>query len=161
MARKADEKAERFRAGSRLALAIATHDCNELGLVPCGHAQMLELRIVATYALSLEQGIKALAFFEAGGLLRGGDLKTLLRRLSPELQSRIVADTRDPKKRFETNLDVLRKLAKEWRDSPDYEGHLVEADLGFLQRFASAVQKALPTPREPPRRRLRAGTRTG
>lgn len=88
-------------------------------------------------------------------------MKTLLRRLSPDLQSRIVADTRDPKKRFDANLDVLRTLAKEWRESPDYEGHLVEADLGFLQRFASAVQKALPHPRKPPRRRLRAGTRTG
>ena len=53
---------------------------------------------------------------------------------------------RDPKKRFDANLDVLRKFAKEWRDSADCEGHLVEADLGFRQRFASAVQKGTPTP---------------
>ena len=69
--------------------------------------------------------------------------------LPAALQERIIRDTEiipgapfapDPK-RFESDLDLVRRVFVEWRYI--YETRLVDTDLGFLQRFAAAIQGVL------------------
>ncbi len=91
----------------------------------------------------VEVGLKALALSESGKVAKGHDLKTLFGTLSPALQAQIVAETGDAAftKRFDSGLDLVRDTFDVWRYI--YEEHSVDTDLGFLQRFAAAVQKAL------------------
>ena len=93
------------------------------------------------YAFSVEIGLKALSLFESGKVQRGHDLKDLLRVISPGLQAQIVADSGWPNT-FESDLDMVREAFEVWRYIHE-KGHAVDTDLGFLQRMAAAVQKAL------------------
>ena len=69
--------------------------------------------------------------------------------LPAALQERIIRYTEitpgapfaaDPK-RFESDLDLVRRVFVEWRYI--YETGLVDTDLGFLQGFAAAIQVVL------------------
>ena len=102
------------------------------------------------YAFSIEIGLKALALYEKGKAPRNEhDLRKLFTFLPAALQGRIVRDTEiipeaplapDPK-RFESDLDLVRRIFVDWRYI--YETGLVDTDLGFLQRFAAAIQGVL------------------
>jgi hypothetical protein len=81
-----------------------------------------------------------LALFGSGTAPRGHDLGTLFRALSPDLRLRIVAETGHPES-FDADLEIVHDVFEVWRYV--YERHSVDTDLGFLQRLAAAVQKAL------------------
>lgn len=134
------ERAGHARAESRLTFAIALRWHREFWRVPSDYLHAVEALCLVH---SLELGLKAFALFEAGRAPRGHDLNRLFQMLSPGLQSRIAADTRDPKERFDASLKLARNVFKKRRNVDRYEAPLVGADLGFLQRFARAVQKTL------------------
>ena len=69
-------------------------------------------------------------------------------------------DTGDPNERFAASLNAARDAFKKRRNVDRYEAHLVDADLGFLQRFARAVQKTL-YGRAPEARKATARTGSG
>ena len=102
------------------------------------------------YAFSIEIELKALALYEKGRpRANEHDLRKLLTFLPAALQERIIRDTEiipgapfvpDPK-RFESDLDLVRRVFVEWRYI--YETGVVDTDLGFLQRFAAAIQGLL------------------
>ncbi len=118
----------------------AAQRCNEFRPLPSDHLQFLFVPSLVCYAFSIEVGLKALSVFEGGKATRGHDLKKLFRALSPKLQAQIVRDTGYPKF-FDSDLDLVHDVFDVWRYV--YENHPVDTDLGFLQRFAAAVQKAL------------------
>jgi hypothetical protein len=140
--------AERARTQSRV-FYLASQRCNEFRPLPSGHLPFLEVPTLVCYAFSIELGLKALSLFESGKVLHGHDLKALLHALSPALQAQIVADTGWPNS-FESTLDMVRDAFEVWRYIHE-KGHAVDTELGFLQRMAAAVQKALAAfPEAPP-----------
>ena len=142
--------AEAARAQS-LVFYLAAQRCNEFRPLPSGLLQYLEVPTLVCCAFSIELGLKALSLFEHGKAERGHDLKELLRVLTPGLQAQIVADT-GCANTFESDLDMVREAFEVWRYIHE-KGHAVDTDLGFLQRMADAVQKALaafpPAPQPP------------
>src|SRR5439155_19089793 len=102
------------------------------------------------YAFSIEIGLKALALYEKGKAPRNEhDLRKLFTFLPAALQERIIRYTEitpgapfaaDPK-RFESDLDLVRRVFVEWRYI--YETGLADTDLGILQGIAAAIQVVL------------------
>ncbi len=132
--------AEATRAQSRSFL-LAAKRCNEHRPLPSGVLQYLEVPTLVCYAFSVELGLKTLALFEGGKAAREHDLKKLFRALSSTLQAQVIADTGNPQF-FDSDLDLVRDAFEVWRYIHE-RGHMVDTDLGFLQRFAAAVDKAL------------------
>jgi hypothetical protein len=102
--------------------------------------QWLPVPSLVCYAFSAEVGLKALALFEGRTDLWGHDLKTLFLMLSPGLQAQLIADA-GPADSFDTDLGLVRGVFDQWRYF--YERGQVDTDLGFLQRFTTAIQQAL------------------
>jgi len=129
---------------------LAAKRCNEFERLPSGRLRFLFVPTLVCYAFSIEIGLKALALYEKGKAPRNEhDLRKLFTFLPAALQGRIIRDTEiipeaplapDPK-RFESDLDLVRRVFVEWRYI--YETGLVDTDLGFLQRFAAAIQGVL------------------
>ncbi len=119
---------------------LAARRCNEFRQLPSGRQQFLQVPSLVCYAFSVELGLKALALFQAGKAPRGHDLRKLFDTLSPALQARIISDAGFPK-HFASDLDLVRETFETWRYI--HETQPVDTDLGFLQRLAHAVQKAL------------------
>ena len=57
------------------------------------------------------------------------------------MKVQVIADTGYPKF-FDADLDLVHDAFEVWRYIHE-KGHVVDTDLGFLQRFSAAVQKAL------------------
>jgi hypothetical protein len=132
------------------AFMLAAQRCNEHRPLPSGHFQFLLVPSLVNYAFSIEVGLKALAMKESGNAGRGHDLKKLVDALSPPLRTQIVRDTesRYPGSRFDSDIEAVRDVFEVWRYI--YESGMTDTDLGFLQRFAAAVQRSLdPLPRAP------------
>jgi len=121
------------------AFMLAAQRCNEPRPLPSGRFQLLIVPSLVCYAFSIEVGLKALALHERGAAMRSHDLKELLGGVPPTLRAQIVADTADPT--FDSDLELVRGVFETWRYI--YEQGLIDTDLGFLQRLAAAVQKAL------------------
>jgi len=141
--------AEAARSHSQV-FHLAAKRCNEFERLPSGRLRFLFVPTLVCYAFSIEIGLKALALYEKGKAPRNEhDLRKLFTFLPAALQGRIVRDTEiipeaplapDPK-RFESDLDLVRRIFVDWRYI--YETGLVDTDLGFLQRFAAAIQGVL------------------
>lgn len=124
---------------------LAARRCNEFRPPPSGHQQFLFVPSLICYAFSVELGFKALALFEGKAPRWGHDLKDLLSDLSPGVQARIVAETRTQGERptfFDQQLEIVRDVFDVWRYIYEKE-HIVDTDLGFLQRLAAALEKVL------------------
>lgn len=122
------------------AFMLAAQRCNEHRPLPSGHFQWLLGPSLVNYAFSIEVGLKALALHHRGEAKKIHDLRELLDDLSPDLRARIVAGTGFAEF-FERDLDLVRDVFEVWRYI--YEKAPTDTDLGFLQRFSAAVQKAL------------------
>jgi hypothetical protein len=125
------------------AFMLAAQRCNEFRPLPSGIFQSLVVPSLVNYSFSIEVGLKALAMHESGSASRVHDLKKLVDTLSPALRMQIVRDTESqyPGSRFDSDIDLVREVFEVWRYI--YERGMTDTDLGFLQRFAAAVQKAL------------------
>ncbi len=119
---------------------LAAQRCNEFYPLPSGHLQTLFVPSLVCYAFSAEVGLKALALYERREPEWTHDLKKLLDALSPDLRAQIVAETGDPKF-FDSDLELVREVFEVWRYI--YAKGPKRTDLGFLQRFAAAIQKVL------------------
>jgi hypothetical protein len=137
-----DPKWELARGQSR-AFMLAAQRCNEHRTLPSGILQFLFVPSLVNYAFSIEVGLKALALQESGNADRGHDLKKLVDALSPALRDQIVRDaqSRYPGSRFDSDIELVRDVFEVWRYV--YERGIRDTDLGFLQRFAVAVQNSL------------------
>ncbi len=129
------------RDQSRLFL-LAAQRCNEFRPLPSGTLQFLFIPSLVCYAFSIEVGLKALALHVVGAAPYRHDLDHLLRILPQDLQEQIVADTGHASD-FDSDLALVRDVFDVWRYVYEEAPALRDTDLGFLQRFAAAVQKAL------------------
>ena len=97
------------------------------------------------YAFATEVGFKALALHASGAAPRGHDLEALFRALPGELQAQIMADTTatypGSEPYFDRDLAMVADVFEVWRYI--HEQHPIDTDLGFMQRLARAVEKAL------------------
>ena len=132
----------RARKQSR-AFLLAAQRCNEIRPLPSGQHQFLLVPSLINYAFSIEVGLKALAIHESGKAGWGHDLRELVDTLSSALRMQIVSNTESlyPGSRFDSDIQLVRDVFEVWRYI--YEKGPTDTDLGFLQRFAHAVQKAL------------------
>lgn len=137
-------EAQRARDTSR-AFMLAAQRCNEMRPLPSGRFEMLMVPSLVCYAFCVEVGIKALALHAQGKGPWGHDLAKLFGSLPHELQTQIRNDTSAPypgsDSRFDADLGMVRDTFDVWRYI--HEKGVTETDLGFLQRLAVAVQKAL------------------
>lgn len=132
---------EGARNQSRVFL-LAAQRCNEFRPLPSGTLQFLLVPSLVCYAFSIEVGLKALALHAGGAAPYGHNLAQLLHALPPELQAQIVADTGNPSQ-FDSDLALVCEVFEVWRYIYERDPASTDTDLGFLQRFAAAVQKAL------------------
>jgi hypothetical protein len=142
--------AEAARSHSLTSLPPCGEALNEFERLPSGRLRFLFVPTLVCYAFSIEIGLKALALYEKGKTSRNEhDLRKLFTFLPAALQERIIRNTEiipgasfaPDTKRFESDLDLVRRVFVEWRYI--YETRLVDTDLGFLQRFAAAIQGVL------------------
>ena len=96
---------------------------------------------IVCIAFSIELGLKELARIE-GKNLRGHKLADLFNKLSSDRQARLVAAAGYTRGVFDLALREATDVFVDWRYV--YEEEHSEANLGFLQAFAGAVQKGLP-----------------
>src|SRR5437660_6677371 len=134
---------ERAREQSRVFL-LAARRCNEFQ-PPSGYLQFLFVPSLVLYAFAIEVGFKALALHASGAAPRGHDLEALFRGLSAQLQAQIITDKSatypGSEPYFDRDLAMVADVFEVWRYI--HEQHPVDTDLGFLQRLARAVEKAL------------------
>ena len=135
---------ERAREQSRVFL-LAARRCNEFQPLPSGYLQFLFVPSLVLYAFAIEVGFKALALHASGAAPRGHDLEALFRALPGELQAQIMADTTatypGSEPYFDRDLAMVADVFEVWRYI--HEQHPIDTDLGFMQRLARAVEKAL------------------
>lgn len=134
-------QAQAARDQSRVFL-MAAQRCNEFRPLPSGVQQYLFVPSLVCYAFSVEVGLKALAVHAAGTARNGHDLGKLFRALPPGLQAQIIADTGFPS-HFDADLALVSEVFDAWRYIYERAPASIDTNLGFLQRFAAAVQKAL------------------
>lgn len=121
---------------------LAAQRCNEFRPLPSGILQFLEVPSLVCYAFAIEVGLKALALHATGTASRGHDLGQLFRLLPRDLQARIIVETGHPT-HFDASLAMVSQVFEEWRYIYEQAPASIDTDLGFLQRFAAAVQHAL------------------
>ena len=135
---------ERARDQSRVFLLAASR-CNEFRPLQSGYLQFLFVPSLVLYAFAIEVGFKALQLHASGAAPKGHDLEALFRTLPGQLQAQIIADTSaaypGSEPYFDRDLTMVANVFEVWRYI--HEQHPINTDLGFLQRLAGAVEKAL------------------
>jgi hypothetical protein len=123
------------------AFFLAFQRCMEQRPLPGGQFQMPIVPAIVCIAFSIELGLKALALGE-GRNLRGHKLADLFNQLAPARQANLVAAAGYIRGDFDSALLEATDVFVDWRYVHEQESS--EANLGFLQALAGAVQKALP-----------------
>lgn len=123
------------------AFFVAAQRCMEQRSLSGGQLEMPIVPAIVCIAFSIELGLKALAQVE-GRSLRGHKLADLFNQLSPTQQAKLVAAAGYTRGVFDSALLEATDVFVDWRYVHEQESP--EANLGFLQAFAGAVQKALP-----------------